>query len=82
METSPSARTNTLGEDGTQTPLSPPPATPIEGNVADDKLSLRETAQIAVWWGVVWFLANYALNASLAWTSVASVTILSSTCGE
>jgi len=29
----------------------------------------------------VWFVANWAVNASLAWTSVASVTILSSTSG-
>ena len=46
------------------------------------KLSVRETAQIAAWWSIVWFVANWAINAALAWTSVASVTILSSTSGE
>ncbi|ODO04485.1 hypothetical protein I350_05088 [Cryptococcus amylolentus CBS 6273] len=45
------------------------------------KLTVRETAEIAAWWSVVWFVANWAVNASLAWTSVASVTILSSTTG-
>ncbi|WVR03766.1 hypothetical protein IAU60_000761 [Kwoniella sp. DSM 27419] len=45
------------------------------------RLSVRETAEIAAWWSVVWFVANWAVNASLAWTSVASVTILSSTSG-
>lgn len=45
-------------------------------------LTVRETAKIAAWWSIVWFIANWAVNASLAWTSVASVTILSSTSGE
>ncbi|KAI9632695.1 uncharacterized protein MKK02DRAFT_41004 [Dioszegia hungarica] len=45
------------------------------------KLTIRETAQVAAWWAAVWFAANWAVNASLAWTSVASVTILSSTSG-
>ncbi|KAK4688430.1 solute carrier family 35, member F5, partial [Tremellales sp. Uapishka_1] len=45
------------------------------------KLSIRETAEVAAWWSAVWFIANWAVNASLAWTSVASVTILSSTSG-
>ncbi|WVQ64959.1 uncharacterized protein L199_003129 [Kwoniella botswanensis] len=45
------------------------------------RLTIRETAEIAAWWSVVWFVANWAVNASLAWTSVASVTILSSTSG-
>ncbi|WVW80219.1 hypothetical protein I302_102197 [Kwoniella bestiolae CBS 10118] len=45
------------------------------------RLTIRETAEIAAWWSVVWFIANWAVNASLAWTSVASVTILSSTSG-
>jgi len=46
------------------------------------KLSVVETAKVAGWWAFFWFLANWALNVSLAWTSVASVTILSSTSGE
>jgi solute carrier family 35 protein F5 len=45
------------------------------------KLTIMETAQVAAWWSAVWFVANWAVNASLAWTSVASVTILSSTSG-
>ncbi|XAO22871.1 hypothetical protein I312_101646 [Cryptococcus bacillisporus CA1280] len=45
------------------------------------RLTVRETAKIAAWWSIVWFVANWAVNASLAWTSVASVTILSSTSG-
>jgi solute carrier family 35 protein F5 len=36
---------------------------------------------LATQWCVVWFIANWAVNASLGWTSVASVTILSSTAG-
>ncbi|GMK55483.1 hypothetical protein CspeluHIS016_0205390 [Cutaneotrichosporon spelunceum] len=44
-----------------------------------EKLSVRETAEIAAWWSAVWFLANWSLNAALAMASVASVTILSST---
>ncbi|CAK9781065.1 hypothetical protein CC85DRAFT_282573 [Cutaneotrichosporon oleaginosum] len=44
-----------------------------------EKLSIRETAEIAAWWSAVWFLANWSLNAALAMASVASVTILSST---
>jgi solute carrier family 35 protein F5 len=46
------------------------------------KLTIRETAVVAAWWSAVWFLANWSLNASLAWASVASVTILSSTTSE
>ncbi|GFZ42497.1 hypothetical protein JCM24511_00212 [Saitozyma sp. JCM 24511] len=53
-----------------------------EGGERADKLSIRETAEVAAWWSAVWFVANWAVNASLAWTSVASVTILSSTSGK
>ena len=42
---------------------------------------MRETAEVAAWWSAVWFLANWAGNVALAWTSVASVTILGSTSG-
>ena len=45
------------------------------------KLTVRETAQVAAWWAAAWFLANWTVNASLALTSVASVSILSSTSG-
>ncbi|KAL7418552.1 hypothetical protein Q5752_007010 [Cryptotrichosporon argae] len=40
---------------------------------------LGETTKTAAYWGAAWFVANWSLNASLAWTSVASVTIISST---
>jgi solute carrier family 35 protein F5 len=46
------------------------------------KLTIRETARVAAWWAAAWFLANWTVNASLALTSVASVSILSSTSGE
>jgi solute carrier family 35 protein F5 len=53
---------------------------PMNGEDAPlPKLTVRETAEIAAWWSAVWFLANWSLNAALAWASVASVTILSST---
>jgi solute carrier family 35 protein F5 len=66
------------------------PATTVQNledgtTVADpplEKLSVRETAEIAAWWSAVWFLANWSLNAALAMASVASVTILSSTTSE
>lgn len=45
------------------------------------KLTIRETAKVAAWWAAAWFLANWTVNASLALTSVASVSILSSTSG-
>jgi hypothetical protein len=62
---------------------SPSPRVPILAiEPATEKLSIRETAEVAAWWSAVWFIANWAVNASLAWTSVASVTILSSTSGE
>lgn len=47
-----------------------------------DKLTIRETAEVAAWWSAVWFLANWSLNAALAFASVASVTILSSVTSE
>lgn len=59
-----------------------PASSPGDSTTANAKLSIRETAQIAAWWSAVWFIANWAVNASLAWTSVASVTILSGTSGQ
>ena len=77
------------------TRLPPPPTTnpllradrPLGAHFEDTepelvKLSVKETAWIAAWWSAVWFVANLSVTASLAWTSVASVTILSSTSGE
>ncbi|CCH60655.1 hypothetical protein TBLA_0D01480 [Henningerozyma blattae CBS 6284] len=43
------------------------------------RLSLRETINLSAQFCVIWFVANFATNASLAYTSVASQTILSST---
>ncbi|WVN90701.1 uncharacterized protein L203_105943 [Cryptococcus depauperatus CBS 7841] len=60
-----------------------PLLTPEEGVTVHflPRLSVRETAEIAAWWSLVWFIANWAINASLSLASVASVTILSSTSG-
>lgn len=44
-------------------------------------LSERETAKLAAWFCLLWFVANWSLNASLDYTSVASATILSSMSG-
>ncbi|KAL4241717.1 SLC35F solute transporter family protein [Abortiporus biennis] len=44
-------------------------------------LSMRETANLAAWFCFLWFIANWSLNASLGYTSVASATILSSMSG-
>ncbi|QLQ78318.1 hypothetical protein HG537_0A05650 [Torulaspora globosa] len=49
-----------------------------DGTVAR-RLSLRETVKLSGEFCVLWFLANFVTNASLAYTSVASQTILSST---
>ncbi|CCD23755.1 uncharacterized protein NDAI_0C00940 [Naumovozyma dairenensis CBS 421] len=43
------------------------------------RLSLKETIKLSAEFCILWFLANFATNASLAYTSVASQTILSST---
>jgi len=44
-------------------------------------LTTRETAQLALVFCFIWFIANWAVNAALDYTSVASATILSSTSG-
>ncbi|KAJ3737103.1 hypothetical protein DFJ43DRAFT_1049205 [Lentinula guzmanii] len=44
-------------------------------------LTVRETANLAFVFCFIWFTANWTLNASLDYTSVASATILSSTSG-
>jgi solute carrier family 35 protein F5 len=52
---------------------------------ADDTLSpldARETAKLASIFCLFWFLANWTVNASLGFTSVASTTILTSMSGE
>ncbi|KAK3373880.1 hypothetical protein B0T24DRAFT_279111 [Lasiosphaeria ovina] len=45
----------------------------------DEKLSLRETAWISLEFCMLWFIANYFASACLEYTSVGSVTILTST---
>lgn len=45
----------------------------------EGRLSLQKTIKLSAQFCILWFLANFATNASLAFTSVASQTILSST---
>jgi solute carrier family 35 protein F5 len=45
-------------------------------------LNGRETAELALAFCFIWFIANWSVNASLSYTSVASATILSSTSGR
>jgi solute carrier family 35, member F5 len=45
----------------------------------DDKLSLGETARLSLEFSMLWFTANYFASACLEYTSVGSVTILTST---
>ncbi|KZT05904.1 uncharacterized protein LAESUDRAFT_813148, partial [Laetiporus sulphureus 93-53] len=44
-------------------------------------LTVRETAELAVFFCLLWFIANWSVNASLDYTSVASATVLSSMSG-
>ncbi|WVQ78806.1 hypothetical protein IAT38_000897 [Cryptococcus sp. DSM 104549] len=73
----------TSGSPNVSFDLERPPLPEEEGVTVQvlPRLSVKETAQVAAWWSLVWFIANWAVNASLAWASVASVTILSSTSG-
>ncbi|OPB37373.1 thiamine-repressible mitochondrial transport protein THI74 [Trichoderma guizhouense] len=54
------------------------PITPIS-TPSKEKLSFRETAVLSLEFCMLWFLANYFASACLEYTSVASVTILTST---
>lgn len=45
------------------------------------RLTSRETAWLAFYFCFLWFVANWSLNAALAYTSVASATVLSSMSG-
>ncbi|CAI2173665.1 16576_t:CDS:2 [Funneliformis geosporum] len=47
----------------------------------EEKLSTRQIAKLGFTFCILWFAANWSTNASLAYTSVASSTILSSTSG-
>jgi solute carrier family 35 protein F5 len=47
-----------------------------------EPLTTKETAKLASVFCLFWFVANWSVNASLKFTSVASSTILSSTSGR
>jgi solute carrier family 35 protein F5 len=51
----------------------------LDGPGKEDKLSLGETARLSLEFSMLWFLANYFASACLEYTSVGSVTILTST---
>lgn len=59
-----------------------PPSVNIKSNGHLPPLTTLETAQLAVFFCLLWFIANWTLNASLDYTWVASATILSSTSGR
>lgn len=44
-------------------------------------MGVKETAGVAVWWGIVWFIGNWLNNTALGLTSVASMTIIATTSG-
>ncbi|EIW86609.1 hypothetical protein CONPUDRAFT_115118 [Coniophora puteana RWD-64-598 SS2] len=48
------------------------------GNNESPRLTTRETAKLAFGFSFLWFIANWSSNAALAYTTVASVTILAS----
>ncbi|KAM0787504.1 hypothetical protein ACM66B_003576 [Microbotryomycetes sp. NB124-2] len=49
--------------------------------VTEAPLTVRQTAAVALMFCALWFFANWSMNASLAYTSVSSTTILSSMSG-
>ncbi len=52
---------------------------PVSRDMTPDKLSFVDTAYLSLEFCMLWFLANYFASACLEYTSVASVTILTST---
>ncbi|KAI8092862.1 vacuolar membrane protein [Halteromyces radiatus] len=50
-------------------------------SILSNKMTLKETIQLSSYFCVLWFLANYCTNASLAYTTVGSSTLLSSMSG-
>lgn len=58
------------------------PQTTQSSREADDRLTPEETAKLAAYFCFLWFAANWMLNAALAYTSVASATVLSSMSGK
>jgi solute carrier family 35 protein F5 len=51
----------------------------LPGRKDDEKLSVAETARLSLEFSMLWFAANYFASACLEYTSVGSVTILTST---
>ncbi|KAM0285999.1 hypothetical protein ACHAQH_001188 [Verticillium albo-atrum] len=51
----------------------------VKHNLSTERLTLRETAFLSFEFCMLWFIANYFASACLQYTSVASVTILTST---
>ncbi|KAI8339235.1 hypothetical protein BC941DRAFT_422497 [Chlamydoabsidia padenii] len=47
----------------------------------EEKMTVRDTLRLSSYFCILWFLANYCTNASLAYTTVGSSTILSSISG-
>jgi len=60
---------------------SEPESTVPQSLKVDDRLTPKETAKLALYFCFLWFIANWSLNAALAYTSVASATVLSSMSG-
>ncbi|KIJ68330.1 hypothetical protein HYDPIDRAFT_106512 [Hydnomerulius pinastri MD-312] len=58
-----------------------PESTAAQSSKPDDRLTPDETSKLALHFCFLWFVANWALNAALAYTSVASATVLSSMSG-
>lgn len=54
---------------------------PSPVNQVDGPLTTKETAKMALGFCFLWFIANWTLNAALAYTSVASSTVLSGMSG-
>jgi len=46
-----------------------------------NKLTIKETFKVAIYFNFLWFIANYSFNLSLGLTSVASNNIISATSG-
>ncbi|KAF9452664.1 hypothetical protein P691DRAFT_803782 [Macrolepiota fuliginosa MF-IS2] len=59
------------------------PRTTDESGVKEElpPLSVRQTAELALAFCLLWFIANWSVNAALNYTTVASATILASTSG-
>ncbi|KAG9314466.1 hypothetical protein JVU11DRAFT_5263 [Chiua virens] len=57
------------------------PPTIHSSREVEDRITPEETAKLAAYFCFLWFAANWTLNAALAYTSVASATVLSSMSG-